>query len=66
MAMVAAVVALAVIQIAYEDVLVFLGATSGGSASLPPMVLVGVPLVLFVLLAGVLLGWAILTDEGLR
>ena len=64
-AFVSVVALLALAQIAYEDVLVFLGATGSG-ASLPTWVLVGVPLVLFLALAGTLLGWAILTSETLR
>lgn len=67
-ALVAAVVLLAVAQIAIEDVLVFVGATG---TSVPPImdspyVLVGVPLALFLALSGTLLGWAILTSETLR
>lgn len=64
--MVGAVVALTLLQIVYEDVLVFLGATGGRTFTNSPVVLVGVPLLIFVLLAGILLGWAILTDERLR
>ena len=64
--MVGAVVALALLQIVYEDVLVFLGATGGRAFTSSPVLLVGVPLLIFVLLAGILFGWAILTDEGLR
>ena len=64
--MVGAVVALALLQIVYEDVLVFLGATGSPAFTNSPIVLVGIPLLIFVLLAGILFGWAILTDEGLR
>ena len=63
--MVGAVVALALLQIVYEDVLVFLGATGGSTFTNSPLVLVGVPLLIFVLMASILFGWAILTDEGL-
>lgn len=65
--MVAFVVAIAVVQIAVEDVVVFLGATGSGSA-VPgsPVVMVAVPFVLFLLLAGVLYAWAIGTDDTLR
>ena len=67
-ALVATVALLAVAQVVYEDVLVFLGATgtAGQGVTLPPHVLVGVPLVLFLALAGTLLGWAILTSDSLR
>ena len=67
-ALVASVTLLAVAQIAYEDVLVFLGATgaAGPGVADSPYVLVGVPLVLFLALAGTLLGWAIATSETLR
>lgn len=67
-ALVVFVVLIAIVQIAIEDVLVFLGATgTGGPAFLrSPYVMVGVPMVLFLLLAGTLLGWAILTSTSLR
>jgi hypothetical protein len=64
-AMVVTVVALAIVQIVYEDVLVFLGATGGRTFADSPFVLVGVPLLIFLLLASILFGWAILTDEEL-
>lgn len=66
--LVAFVVVLAVVQILVEDVLVFLGATGTAAPGFlySPYALVGVPMVLFLLLAGVLLGWAILSDETLR
>ena len=60
------VIALAVLQIVYEDVLVFLGATGGGTPVSSPYVLVGIPLVIFLLLAGLLYGWAILGSDSLR
>ena len=66
--LVATVGLLAVAQIAYEDVLVFLGATGGAPPTVldSPYVLVGVPLALFLAMAGILLGWAILTSKSLR
>lgn len=66
--LVAFVVVLAVVQIFVEDVLVFLGATGTDAPGFlnSPYVLVGVPMVLFLLIAGVLLGWAILSDDTLR
>lgn len=65
--MVGVVVAIAVVQVAVEDVVVFLGATRSGSPLLgSPALMVGLPFVLFLLLAGVLYGWAIGTDDTLR
>ena len=67
-AVVGTVALLAIAQIAFEDVLLFLGATGTAPPALlnSPYVLVGVPLALFLALAGTLLGWAILTSETLR
>ena len=67
-ALVGTVALLAVAQIVYEDVLVFLGATGtlDPATAASPSVLVGVPLALFLALSGTLLGWAILTSETLR
>lgn len=65
-AFVGVAVVLAVAQVVYEDVLFFLGATGTSAGTLAPWVLVTVPLLLFLLLAGLLFGWAILTDDSLR
>jgi len=65
-AFVGAAVLLAIAQIAYEDVLFFLGATGASAGGISPFVLVAIPLLLFLLLAGLLFGWAILTDDSLR
>jgi len=65
-ALVAAVVALAILQILYEDVLVFVGATGGSLGTTSPALLVAVPLAIFLALAGLLYGWAILSDDTLR
>lgn len=63
--LVGVIVALAVAQILVEDVIVFLGATgTGGSGALnSPVLLVGVPFVLFLLLAGVVWAWALAGDD---
>jgi hypothetical protein len=60
------VLVITVIQIAYEDVLVYLGATGGPTPVRSPFVLVAIPLLIFWLLAGLLFGWAILGSDTLR
>lgn len=67
-ALVGVVVAIAVVQIFVEDVLLFFGATgaTGPTILSSPVVLIGVPFVLFLALAGILLGWAILESKSLR
>lgn len=67
-ALVAFVIVLAIAQIAVEDILVFLGATGTAAPAVlrSPSVMVGIPMVLFLVLAGTLLGWAILTSTTLR
>lgn len=66
-ALVAFVLAIAVVQIALEDILIFVGATRRGLSLLSsPIVMIALPFVLFLLLAGVLYGWAIGTDDTLR
>lgn len=59
--LVAVVVALAVAGILIEDAIVFLGATGGRppGALNSPFVLVVLPFVLFLLLAGVVWAWAL-------
>lgn len=64
--LVGGVVVLALVQVVYEDLLFFAGATGAAPVTSSPYVLVGVPLVLFLLLAGLLYGWAITTSETLR
>ena len=61
------VVVIAVVQIALEDVIIFFGATGRESTVLDsPLLMIALPFVLFLLLAGGLYGWAIGTDETLR
>lgn len=59
--LVAVVVALAVAQIFVEDVIVFLGATGTVAPGVTdsPLVMIAVPFVLFLALAGVLWAWAL-------
>lgn len=60
-ALVAVVVALALAQILVEDAIVFLGATGAVAPGVTdsPYVMIAVPYVLFLLLAGVLWAWAL-------
>lgn len=59
--LVGTVVALAVVQVFVEDVLVFVGATGGGTGAVPPLVYVVVPGAISLLLVGLLLGWGLLS-----
>lgn len=64
-ALVAVVVALAVAQIFVEDVIVFLGATGAVAPGVTgsPAVMIAVPFVLFLALAGALWAWALGGDD---
>lgn len=64
-ALVAVVVALAVAGILVEDVIVFLGATGTQPPGVldSPFVLVVLPFVLFLLLAGVVWAWALSGED---
>ncbi len=59
--LVGVVVAIAVAQILVEDAIVFLGATGAVAPGVTdsPLVMIAVPFVLFLLLAGVLWAWAL-------
>lgn len=63
--LVAVVVCLAVAQILVEDVIVFLGATGAVAPGVTdsPLVMIAVPFVLFLALAGVLWAWALGGDD---
>lgn len=67
-AIVAFVIVVAVVQIALEDLIVFLGATStGGPAALPARyLLLSIPLTLMTVLFVVLVGSAILSSDPFR
>lgn len=67
-ALVGFVVVVAVVQIALEDVVIFFAATGSPGPEVlgSPVLLIAVPFVLFLLLAGVLYAWAIGTDDTLR
>lgn len=63
--LVGVVVTLAVAQILVEDIILFLGATGTGGLGVldSPVLLVGLPFVLFLLLAGVVWAWALAGDD---
>lgn len=64
---VAFVVIMGLVQLFYEDVLVFFGATTTGrGTSLPKVVLIAVPLTISVSLLGVLLWWAMFETRAFR
>lgn len=64
--LVAVVVCLAVAQIFVEDVIVFLGATGAVAPGVTdsPAVMIALPFVLFLALAGVLWAWALGGDDS--
>lgn len=67
-ALVGGILALAFLQVTFENVVVFLGATGQGSSGsvAAPYVLVGVPLLISLVLLCVLVGGAIWTEDVLR
>jgi|GEM_PF-6718134 len=67
-ALVGFVVVVAAVQIVLEDVIIFFAATGspGPQFLASPALLIALPFVLFLLLAGVLYAWAIGTDDTLR
>lgn len=62
---VGAVVGLAIVQTAFEDLVVFTAATGQGQVG-PPVVLIGVPLLLSIALILLTIGVAIRHDDTLR
>lgn len=62
---VVAVVGLAILQVAFEDLLVFSAVTGQGQVG-PPVVLIGVPLLIATVLILLTIGVAIRHDDTLR
>lgn len=61
------VVLMGLVQLFYEDILVFLGATTAGQGtSLPRFVLIAVPLTITISLLAVLLWWAMFETRTFR
>lgn len=65
-ALLGAVITLTLLQVFFEDAVVFLGATRGASSSLSPIVYVAVPAIISLLLIALLLGGALLAPAGQR
>lgn len=65
-ALVGVVLALAVVQVLFEDALVFVGATGGDTGSIPPVVYVAVPGAISLLLFVVLFGSALVASDRTR